>query len=449
VSGSEKFSSRVKSHFDQISTDLFSGLKSGEDLVLGLRGEDSLFVRINQARVRQNTSVEQVELSLRYQAQGRTLDRSLPLTLDFATDTARVGQVMRECRSEIESLPPDPFQVAVVNNGTSDREFYGELGQTEEIIADICGAAKDDDLAGLFAGGPLIAASKNSKGQSHWFSSESFFMDYSLYAGPKAAKAALAGMKWDRSEWAHRLADTRRQLSLLQRESLEVKPGKYRTFLASEAINEILGILSWGALSTASWKQGSCGLQKLIEGQVKLSPRFSLRENFDLGLSPLFNSMGEVSPAQLPLIRDGVVEQLLTSSRSAKEYCLPANAAESYESLRSPEVASGDLEESAILKELGTGLYVSNLHYLNWSDRLEARVTGMTRYACFWVEGGEIVAPIQDLRFDESLYALFGAKLLAVTKNSELHPNTSTYGSRSTGGSRTPGMLVDDMTFTL
>ena len=28
----------------------------------------------------------------------------------------------------------------------------------------------------------------------------------------------------------------------------------------------------------------------------------------------------------------------------------------------------------------------------------------MTRYACFWVEGGEVVGPIKDMRWDESLY---------------------------------------------
>ena len=31
-----------------------------------------------------------------------------------------------------------------------------------------------------------------------------------------------------------------------------------------------------------------------------------------------------------------------------------------------------------------------NLHYLNWSDNIGGRITGMTRYACFWVENGEI-----------------------------------------------------------
>lgn len=102
-----------------------------------------------------------------------------------------------------------------------------------------------------------------------------------------------------------------------------------------------------------------------------------------------------------------------------------------------------------ILACLDTGLYLSNLHYLNWSDRPTARVTGMTRYACFWVEGGEIFAPIAHLRFDESLYRCWGDNLIALTNGLEFIPDVDTYGSRQLGGSWAPGLLVQDFTYTL
>jgi predicted Zn-dependent protease len=111
--------------------------------------------------------------------------------------------------------------------------------------------------------------------------------------------------------------------------------------------------------------------------------------------------------------------------------------------------AIGVIGKENILKELGTGLYLSNLHYLNWSDRLNARITGMTRYACFWVENGEIVAPIADLRFDENLYDCLGENLLAVTDFQEVDPNVSTYDSRGFGGKKLPGLLIKDFKFTL
>jgi predicted Zn-dependent protease len=80
---------------------------------------------------------------------------------------------------------------------------------------------------------------------------------------------------------------------------------------------------------------------------------------------------------------------------------------------------------------------------------VSARVTGMTRYACFWVENGEIVGPIQDMRWDESLYDALGDKLLALTTHTAIDPAVDTYYHRALGGSRTPGALIDKFTFTL
>ena len=116
---------------------------------------------------------------------------------------------------------------------------------------------------------------------------------------------------------------------------------------------------------------------------LRLSPKLSLSEDFSPGFCPKFNSEGEVSEDSLILIKKGKLENSLVSSRSAKEYNLESNFAESGEYLRSPKMASGNLNQSQVLKELDKGLYLSNIHYLNWSDNSGGRITGLTRYACF------------------------------------------------------------------
>jgi predicted Zn-dependent protease len=112
-------------------------------------------------------------------------------------------------------------------------------------------------------------------------------------------------------------------------------------------------------------------------------------------------------------------------------------------------MSAGNLKAGAILKTLDTGLYLSNLHYLNWSDQIKGRITGMTRHACFWVENGELVAPIENLRFDESLYNFWGDNLQSLTDFQELITATGTYEKRQIGGYLAPGMLVDNFCFTL
>ena len=174
-----------------------------------------------------------------------------------------------------------------------------------------------------------------------------------------------------------------------------------------------------------------------------------MRENFNLGLTPQFTASGELAPEQIPLIEDGHLKNLLVSSRSAKEYGVASNGAELWEGPRSLQMAGGNLASGEVLKKLGTGVYLSHLHYLNWSDRLNARITGMTRYACFWVENGQIVAPISDMRFDESLYRMMGSELIDISQETQLIPAIDTYVKRGLGGRELPGLLLADFRLTL
>jgi hypothetical protein len=53
------------------------------------------------------------------------------------------------------------------------------------------------------------------------------------------------------------------------------------------------------------------------------------------------------------------------------------------------------------------------------------------------------------MRFDDSLYRMFGEKLVDLTRDSELLPDTSTYGERSTASQRLPGALLESFRFVL
>ncbi|MBY0413586.1 MAG: Zn-dependent protease, partial [Bdellovibrionales bacterium] len=286
--------------------------------------------------------------------------------------------------------------------------------------------------------------------QFHWFKSRSFYLDYSLYNDKqKAVKALYAGSKWSGEELRRNVTDAAHKLSLMNRDSVKVPRGEYRVYLAPSAVNELLGTLSWGGVSMSAHQQGNGSLKDLWQNKKQMSPKFTLSEDFSLGLSPRFNDAGEVSAEQMNLIEKGQFKNFLISTRTANEYKLTSNFAVDWEVIRSPKVDTGDLERTDIYKAIGTGLYVSDLHYLNWSDRETARITGMTRYACFWVENGEIVGPIEDLRFDESYYSIFGDALEAVTNFSEVTPATGSYFQRDVGGSLAPGLLLSKFKFTL
>ena len=262
-------------------------------------------------------------------------------------------------------------------------------------------------------------------------------------------KGTFAGNQWDQAAYAAKLADSKLQLQRMAQPPKPVPRGQYRTYLAPDALAEIIGMFSWGGISEAALQRGDSALALLRLGEKQLSALFSLSENFRHGLVPRFNEWGEVAPVELPLIADGQLKNTLVSSRTAKEYGKVANGASGGEALRSPEVAPGKLVADQILAQLDTGLYLSNLHYLNWSDRPSGRITGMTRYACFWVEQGELVAPIENLRFDESLYRCLGEALIDLTETQAFVPEVGSYENRSLGGIWVPGALIEGFTYTL
>ena len=123
-----------------------------------------------------------------------------------------------------------------------------------------------------------------------------------------------------------------------------------------------------------------------------------------------------------------------------------ANVNETPESL---DLGPGSLAEAQALEALGTGIYVGNLWYLNFSDRSACRLTGMTRFASFWVEDGRIRAPLNVMRFDDTAYRILGENLEALTRERDLLPDTITYGERSTESTRTPGALLKEFALTL
>jgi predicted Zn-dependent protease len=123
-----------------------------------------------------------------------------------------------------------------------------------------------------------------------------------------------------------------------------------------------------------------------------------------------------------------------------------ANAEEVPESL---DLAPGELPRAEALQALDRGIYLGNLWYLNFSDRSACRMTGMTRFASFWVEGGEIRAPLDVMRFDDTAYRILGSELEALTRERDLVLQGGTYGARNTASMRLPGALVRDFTLVL
>jgi predicted Zn-dependent protease len=243
----------------------------------------------------------------------------------------------------------------------------------------------------------------------------------------------------------------RAALAQIARPPKRLAPGAYRAYLAPAAMAELLELLSWGSFSARALATRQSPLLRMQPGagDSRLDPRVSVAEATADAVAPAFQSEGFARPARVPLIENGRLAGSLCSPRTAREFDLATNGANAAESPESLALGGGDLAESDALAALDTGLAVGNLWYMNYSDRPACRMTGMTRFATFWVENGNVVAPVDVLRFDDTLYRMLGTNLVALTAEPELILDSSTYGARSLASTRTPGALLREMTFTL
>ncbi|MBG1245402.1 TldD/PmbA family protein [Nostoc sp. NZL] len=442
--------SALEVSFNQLIETLLIKKGESEQFTVKLSSERSQFIRFNHAKVRQTGCVADGWIELTLMADQRSSVRQFPFTGNWDVDWQLAYAALQELRDELILLPIDPYLVLPSGNNSSREVHSGNLLAAEAVVPTLLELVAELDFTGIYAGGVVVKAYGDSNGQKHWFATDSFTLDYSLFStSGQAVKGTFAGSDWDESAYIAKIGEGKKQLELLSRPAKELPRGQYKTYFAPAAVADLLLMLSWGAVSEADIQQGNSALAALSRQEKQLSPRFSLKENFHRGLVPRFNELGEIAAPELPVIEKGHLVNTLVNSRTAKEYQKIANGANSSETLRAPEVSTGNLVFEQILPSLDTGLYVSNLHYLNWSDRQTGRITGMTRYACFWVENGEIIAPIENLRFDESLYRFWGENLVALTDFQEFIPEVGTYDSRQLGGSLVPGMLVEDFTYTL
>tara|TARA_B000000557_G_scaffold178932_1_gene145938 strand:- start:655 stop:1977 length:1323 start_codon:yes stop_codon:yes gene_type:complete len=440
----------MKDNFFYICDEIMKKRNEDEDFILSFSGEKSQYIRFNNAKVRQTGCVDDANLYINFIKNNRSCKFSLSFQGDHSTDLNNVLNCIEMMRNEINNLPKDPYIVRPDSSKSICEINDGNILSRDQVIDSVLPIIQGVDFTGIWASGPIYRGSANSNGQRNWFETNSYSLDYSLITpNEKMVKGTYAGSDWNQEKFNHHFENKKKQCQIMNDNSKKISPGNYRTYLAPAAVADLIGMLSWGGISEASIRQGNSALCKMRENDISLSSKLNISEDFRSGLVPRFNSNGEISEKCIELFTNGKLKNTLVSSRTAKEYNCNSNFAEDGEYLRTPKLSAGQLKEAEMLSHLNEGLYLSNLHYLNWSDRIGGRITGMTRYACFWVENGKIVSPIENMRFDDSIYNFFGDQLVGISDTIEYIPEVGTYDGRQPGGIMAPGIIIDNFNLTL
>jgi predicted Zn-dependent protease len=439
----------MQDHFFTLSDQIGAMMKGEEGFLARFSGETSDFIRFNRSAVRQAGVVEQRYLDLELFRGRRHAAYRLTLS-GTADDLTKLKATVVTLREILDGAPEDPHFLINTTPRSTTRVLPNRLPSPDDGLTAVLHAGAGHDLVGFYAAGPIHRGFANSFGQRNWDTAHAFNIDVSFYLqGDKAVKIDYAGTTWQEEAFAIRAEAAKQRLKVLARPAKTITPGGYRVFLAPKAMEEIMGMLSWGGFGLADHRTATTPLIKMTEQGVTLNPAVTLIENARDGLAPLFQDEGFVKPATVTLIADGVYKDCLASPRSAAEFGVTPNGANAAEAPLALDMRAGSLSATDVLRTLDTGIYIGNLWYLNYSDRNACRLTGMTRFATFWVEKGEIVAPLNVMRFDDTVYRILGNSLAALTADRDLLLSSDTYEARSTRSMHLPGAIVDDFKMTL
>lgn len=201
----------------------------------------------------------------------------------------------------------------------------------------------------------------------------------------------------------------------IQRNQIDVEPGRHRVTLSPSAVSDLLIYMLWssaardaaeGRSAFSNPKGGTRIGERLSDRKLNLATDPSLKgiETFDhvvnLGSSALGSAFDTgIRIDRSDIISDGVLTNLASSRHAALEAKLPFTPITDNISLVDSE-GHGSLTELA--NRMGEGLLITCLWYIREVDPQNLLLTGLTRDGVYVVSGGEIVGSANNFRFNES-----------------------------------------------
>jgi len=197
-------------------------------------------------------------------------------------------------------------------------------------------------------------------------------------------------------------------------------PGEYETVLSPLAVGTIFDYLGYIGFSATPYQDGQSFVKYHLDEQVfdeKLSVKDDTRDQRTLIALPVD---GEGVPKKtVKLVDKGVVSEQsicydsLTSGREKGKqntgHAIPPITSGFGQARPMPinmVAAPGDATTEEMIKETRHGIFVTRFHYVNPVEPTKAILTGLTRDGTFLIENGEIVGPIMNMRFTDSMLSV-------------------------------------------
>jgi len=185
--------------------------------------------------------------------------------------------------------------------------------------------------------------------------------------------------------------------------------GVYPVVLEASATATLVGFLAWMGFGGRTYIEGrSC-----FSGKKDLQVADPSIQIWDDGTDPRtlgapFDFEG-VPRRKVNLVRDGVFLDAVYDLRTGNEAGVPSTG----HALPSPNpegpfplnlfMGTGDATVDEMVRATQRGVLITRFHYSNVVNPMESTITGMTRDGTFLIEHGEVVGPVRNFRFTQSV----------------------------------------------
>lgn len=209
--------------------------------------------------------------------------------------------------------------------------------------------------------------------------------------------------------------------SSAMRDPIELPAADYPVVLDSYAVMDFtdwLGYLGFSALAVQEERSFYEPGKTVASALVSISD-----DAADPSGTPASFDFEGVPTQRVPLLEAGVCREIVHDNQTAAR----AGRQSTGHGLPAPNpwgpfplhmsMAAGDTSRAELIGGLERGLLVTRFHYTNVVHPKKVVITGMTRDGLFLVEGGQIRAPVRNLRFTQDyLAALAGVEAVSLER---------------------------------
>jgi PmbA protein len=401
-----------------------------DQMELVLMGHDHFLTRYANSEIHQNTDEEDSILYIK-SVIGKRIGTSSVNHFENDAIKNAVGQAEESASRQIEledfSGLPEPQDIPGI------KAYFprtAEISPEEKalIIQDMIGRAHGErmSLSGAFYTGESELAVMNTNGIKNYFDETRVNLAVVASGEDTTGYASFSDRNVDTVDHV-RLIEEALESTKTYNNIKTLEPGEYPLILEEYAVADMLEHLESLAFSSQSVEEktsfvdGCRGVQ-LFPEEVGV---------YDDSLNPAsllmpFDYEG-VAKRRVDFIKKGVVTGEVTYNKyqagkhsvQPTGHGLPPFATPSATSAMHISMEPGGYSSDELMKKMGTGLYIKRFHYLTAIHPLKTIISGMTRDGVFWVENGEKVARVTNMRFTQSIIKML-ANVRAIAKDRKL-----------------------------